>query len=241
MSQNIARRRGRKALRRKEIVAAKRRLEAGAGGLAERVRLAANGPVRGCFVPTDLFLHGIGTVILARATGFGEVAVAAFLVDTFCLGIKEAFFRRLDEDEFEAMMDGADAASPLSSCEPAFARKLLREAAAYARSIGFPPHPDFAAIERLFGEVDADASDTTFEFGLEGRPLYVPGPTETGAQIRRRFSTLRARLGIDGFAFSHPLLEDLAIDMAGTPDQDDGEPAPSFTLLPAEEARQTGA
>ena len=67
----------------------------------------------------------------------------------------------------------------------------MRDAAAWAASIGFAPHRDFLAVERLFGDVNCDASDATFLFGREGKPLYVPGPKESPAQIRHRIEQLR--------------------------------------------------
>jgi hypothetical protein len=53
----------------------------------------------------------------------------------------------------------------------------------------------------MFGDVAADACDVEFQFGCEGRPLYVPGPTESPTQIRRRIDRLRRHLGDDGFDF----------------------------------------
>jgi len=73
-----------------------------------------------------------------------------------------------------------------------------------------------------------------FIFGNEGKPLYVPGPYDGGAKAERILSTLRAKLGDDGFHYVIPveLEEDedeaeddigiLAMDSeagAGDPDQ----------------------
>jgi hypothetical protein len=113
-------------------------------------------------------------------------------------------FRELDEDEMERRVDELGATAPLTPVDPPYARKLLRDAAAYAQSLGLPPHPDYLTAELLFGDVAADACDVKFEFGHEGRPLYVPGPGESPTQIRRRIDRLRLRLGDDGFDFALP-------------------------------------
>jgi hypothetical protein len=84
-------------------------------------------------------------------------------------------------------MGGAAALVPV---EPSYARKLVREAAAWAQSIGFPPHKDFAIAEQLFGDIDADACDASFAFGKDGKPLYIPGPSESPTLIRRRMEQL---------------------------------------------------
>jgi hypothetical protein len=45
--------------------------------------------------------------------------------------------------------------------------------------IGFAPARDFAVVERLFGDVQAEACDAAFQFGYEGKPLYVGDLSDT--------------------------------------------------------------
>jgi len=47
--------------------------------------------------------------------------------------------------------------------------------------------------------VSADASDAVFRFGRDGKPFYIPGPSETASLIRRRIEQLQKYLGDDGF------------------------------------------
>ena len=78
------------------------------------------------------------------------------------------------------------------------ARKLLRDLRIWAESIGFSPAEDFEVVERLFGDVSPDSCDQTFQFGRDGKPFYVPGPSESPMQIRRRMEQIRARFGEQG-------------------------------------------
>jgi hypothetical protein len=206
MSSRNAQRRHAKAAHRKKVLAERRRLEPrGAGSeLVREVRRAATQPLHACLVQDSVFESGVGMVFLSRKTGARDVALGGFLVDAYCLGVKDAMFRELDEDEMELILDEAGATAPLTPVDPRYARKLLRDAAAYARSLGLPPHPDYATVEPLFGDVAADACDAEFEFGCEGRPFYVPGPTESPTQIRRRIDRLRRTLGDDGFDVGLP-------------------------------------
>lgn len=102
---------------------------------------------------------------------------------------------------FEMYVDAMGAGSPMVSVDPGYARKLLRDLAPWSQSIGFAPHRDFATIERIFGDVSADASDAVFRFGRDGKPFYVPGPNDTASLIQRRIAQLQNYLGDDGFGF----------------------------------------
>ena len=206
MSSRNAQRKHAKANHRKKVLEQRRRLEAkgAGGGLAHEVRRAAARPLHACLVQDGIFESGMGMVFLSRKTGPRDLALSGFLVDAYCLGVKDAMFREFDEDEMKELVDGAAVTAPLTPVDPAYARKLLRDAAAYAQSLGLQPHPDYAAVELLFGDVAADACDVVFEFGLEGRPFYVPEPTDSPTQVRRRIDRLRRRLGDDGFDVGMP-------------------------------------
>jgi hypothetical protein len=138
-------------------------------------------------------------LLLARGATSHYLAFSVFLIDTFCLGIKDVMFDSIESEAFESYMAATDAGSPMVSVDPGYARKLLRDLAGWSQSIGFAPHRDFAAVERLFGDVSADASDAVFQFGRDGKPVYMPGPSETAPQMRRRIEQLQKYLGDNGF------------------------------------------
>ena len=201
MATNMALKRGRKAQRRKQVVAQKRRIETMEAGLPARVLRAAEAPIQHCSLSADLFEIGIGTMILARGVTRHHLAVGVFLLDVLCLGIKDAMFKSLESDELAIYLEKTNAGSPPVSLQPSDARKLLRDLAAWSQSIGFPPHRDFAAVERIFGDVSADESEANFPFGHHGKPLYIPGPFDSPTLIRRRIEQLQKHLGSDGFEF----------------------------------------
>jgi len=201
MATNMALKRGRKAQRRKQVVAQKRRAEISEASLPARVLRAAQAPIQHCLLTESVFDVGMGTLVLARGATPHHVALSSFLIDTFCLGIKDVMFESVDSEVFEMYMDATDAGSPIVSVDPSYARKLLRDLAAWSQSIGFAPHRDFAAVERMFGDVSADASDAVFRFGRDGKPVYIPGPNDTAPIIQRRIEQLQKHLGDDGFGF----------------------------------------
>lgn len=207
MASAIERRRAAKAARRKAVVALKRKLARGGQGLslAQRVRLAAHYPIHACFSQEGLFERGNGIVTLARLRPAGDLIIAVFLVDAWCLGVKDVTFRELERSQFEFLADNIDETAPLVPVEAAYARKLLREAVADARSFGFPPHRDYAAVDAFFGDVSADTCDAVFSLGHDGKPFYVAGPHKTAVEINKRTEQLHRQLGPDGFDTITPI------------------------------------
>jgi hypothetical protein len=201
MATNMAVKRAKKAQRRKQVVAEKRRAEAVEASLPARVLRAAQVPIRHCFLTESVFEIGMGTLVLTRGGTQDHLTLGSFLIDTFCLGIKDVMFQPIEREAFEMYMERMDAGSPMVSVDPSYARKLLRDLAAWSQSIGFAPHRDFAAVERIFGDVSADAGDAVFRFGCDGKPRYIPGPSDTPPLIQRRIAQLQKYLGEDGFGF----------------------------------------
>jgi hypothetical protein len=80
-----------KLARRKAVVAEKRKVGVLPTGLAGRIRVASKGRVIHCVMPSGLFEIGIGHIIVARALPSGQLGCAWFLVDVFCLGVKDVF------------------------------------------------------------------------------------------------------------------------------------------------------
>jgi hypothetical protein len=202
---NLAARRGAKANRRKAIVAQKRKAGALGETLAGRVTRATAAPIRHCLLTESLFETGIGTLVLARGSVAGQLAVGAFLLDAFCLGVKDVMFRPMEGSQLAAYLDRLSAVTPQVPVDPSYARKLLRDLVLWSGSLGFQPHPDFTTVERLFGDVDPEACETAFEFGQDGKPLYVPGPSEPPLLVRRRMDQLSRQLGPDGFHYIVPV------------------------------------
>jgi len=174
--------------------------------LADRLTAAARFPVLQCWMSDSIELEGIGWVALSRAFPNGEVAVASFLVDRFCLGVKNCFgqfmSRTAYEDEFVRKLKGE---IPSYLAPPSEARKFIEAAVAYARSLGLQPHPEYAKAMCLFGDINPAESDTTFEFGKDGKPFFIAGPNDTPSKCRQVVSILTSKLGPDGFEYVLPM------------------------------------
>jgi hypothetical protein len=191
------RRKAAKAARRKAIVAEKKRLGSSTNDPAGRIRFAAKCPIALCVMPSGLFEIGIGHIVIARKLPSGLLGCGYFLVDAFCLGVKDAMFGEMEEDQLRSYLTAQSDTQTFVDLEPACARKLIRDAVAYAADLGLAPAKDYHAVEPIFGDIDADACSDTFTFGKDGKPLYVSGPLDTPARIRAIALSLRNRFGVD--------------------------------------------
>ena len=117
MPTNIALKRARKAQRRKQVVAQKRRAEVLEASLPARVLRAAHAPIQHCFLTESVFDIGMGTLVLARGATPHHIALSSFLIDAFCLGIKDVMFDSVESEVFEMYMDATNAGSPMVSVD----------------------------------------------------------------------------------------------------------------------------
>jgi len=202
---NMAARRGAKANRRKAIVAQKRNAGASGETLGAQVARAATTPILRCLLAENLFESGIGYLVLVRGVAIGQPAIAVFLLDPFCLGVRDVLFRTVDGPQLAPVLDHLNGAAPLVPVDPGYARKLLRDLVQWAGALGIQPHQDFAVVERLFGDIDPQACHMAFEFGQAGKPLYVAGPMEPAMLVRQRINQLSRRLGEGGFEYVVPV------------------------------------
>jgi len=159
--------------------------------------------IHACRVPDGLFEIGIGNVIMSRRAPNGNIAVSAFLVDIFCLGIKNALFRVLSEGEYEnrlktSLMESHEG-QMFKSLDPSCARKIVEGAVAYAEELGFSYHPDYKNAKNIFGDIDSSDCPIKYTYGKDGKPFYIRGPNETVEKARQIVNRLHQRRGEGGF------------------------------------------
>jgi hypothetical protein len=136
----------------------------------------------------------LGTAILSRKSG-ESIAVAVFLVDTGCLGIKSSFGRLMRTETYGDFLKKFHTSESFAQARPECLRKLVEGALAYAEDLGFSPDPDYHWVKALFGDIDSNICTKEFEFGEEGKPFYVSGPNDSPARIRAVMEQLTQRCG----------------------------------------------
>jgi hypothetical protein len=175
-------------------------------GLAEQLTAAAACPVLHSWATEDFWTQGIGWVCLSRVLPNGLVAFGLFLVDRYCLGVKNAMADVIGRFEYEDRIARKMRSDfGMRELDPPSTLKLVESAVAYAESLGFHPHPDYHKARRIFGSIDPAESTETFEFGKDGKPFFIAGPNDTPQRCRLIMRTLEQHCGPGGYQFMVPM------------------------------------
>jgi len=161
------------------------------------------------YVGKDWKELGIATILIACIRPERGVELAVFLVDMFCLGVKDAMHDEgLTDGEFRGYLDKQIGENIREPIHPACAKKLIEGALAYAEDLGFAPHRDYRKARRVFSGIDASACPEMFAYGEEGRPCYVRGPNDSEERVDRVLAVLERKCGAGGFKFVDPAAEE---------------------------------
>jgi hypothetical protein len=157
------------------------------------IQTAQRAPWVGCFVHGQDGMHSVMAIRQSRS----DAVAAVFLVDSYCLGIKESFLiRSFDLEAFYERTPESDSIK----VSPEHALKFVEDAVAYGRSIGFEPSGEYAVAKLLFGDTDSAACLETFVFGKDGKPSYISDKNDSRPKQRLIFDTL-SKLGDGNFDF----------------------------------------
>lgn len=169
--------------------------------LHETLALASRAPILHCRISENLTSEGIGWAVISRQLSAGMVAMACFLIDSFCLGVKDAFGRTLGRSEYDEMCETMAKCVEMEDHAPADVRKVVEGAVEYARNLGFEPHAEYRRVCSIFGDIDPRESDEEFEYGSEGMPLFIRGPDDSPERCRQILSTLDGVCGPGGYQY----------------------------------------
>jgi hypothetical protein len=140
---------------------------------------------------------GLASILVARDTG-SSVSVCGYLVDVWCLGVKDVLGPKSVErrklpgftGQYFRTYHRPPLAAPIE-----LARHVVFGAVAYARELGFEPHPDFAGCA---GHLGPRPASTDITFGRDGKPAYIQGPHDNARRITK---TLRRSVGDGNFDY----------------------------------------
>ena len=193
-------------------------------GKVVRMTVASHWPLFESRISTGLDERGIANALISRRNPNGQVAGAIFLVDAYCLGVKDvAVFIGSETSWKRHIAEQQERGMQLVDISPEALRKLVDGAVDYASSLGIAPHRDWFHACPILGDIDASQCLTEFTYGHNGKPHFFSGPYDRPARIQQITNLLTNHVGVGNFHITIQHSEDdLGSDLM---ESSDDEPA----------------
>lgn len=150
-----------------------------------------------CYVSNDIEAVGEGHVIVTRKHTGGKISMAVYLVDIWCVGVKNSFYRlRLMDSEFENFIYTYKIG--LRECSYDEAHNWIYGAIAFAEEAGIKPDKSFNITQYMLEEDDDSIPLIEYEYGKNGKHTLV---IHTRLEASRYLSLLEKNLGKGNYDF----------------------------------------
>lgn len=153
-------------------------------------------PIGKCFINENWKEAGNSTVIVSRNHSNGNFTYGLFLVDLFCLGVKESLYYFNEYSKFNEMIDDIKQNEDLVEIDYPLAHNIIYGGVEYAASLGFKPHKSFDVSQYLLEEDDDRVELIDIEFGYNGQPAVFVGKEKHPQNI---IGTLERNVGKGNF------------------------------------------
>jgi hypothetical protein len=153
------------------------------------LREAVNWPLYECLIAKEWRdTQQLAQIVVSRRGDSGYIAVAGFIIDLGCLGIKDALTIGFATEtryrqEYRSRLVATQEMTP---CNLDLAAKVIEEAKNYAAELGFKPHRDSKdALKLLAGANPQNCPEQVPLGGVNGKPFYFAGPYDDSERILR--------------------------------------------------------
>lgn len=159
-------------------------------------------PVGKCYIaPPDWQESGMAHVIVTRMRPSGNLVMGSFLVDTFCLGVKDAgYHENITPYDFEQYLDNYKNGMGLEEISYNEAHNIIYGAMAFAEEGGIKPSKEFDPAGYILEEDTDDIPLIEYDFGKNGKHFLVVNPDRKEMSY---YHILKKNLG-DDFEFILP-------------------------------------
>lgn len=156
-------------------------------------------PIGKCYIaPPDWLESGMAHVIVTRVRPSGNLVMASFLVDTFCLGVKDAsYHENFTPYDFEKYLNNYKNSMGLEEISYNEAHNIIYGAMAFAEEGGVKPAKEFDPAGYILEEDTDDVPLIEYEFGKNGKHFLTVNPDRKEMQY---YHILKNNLG-DDFEF----------------------------------------
>ncbi|MBN1451897.1 MAG: hypothetical protein JW963_12845 [Anaerolineales bacterium] len=167
------------------------------------LRNARQYPILGCWIMEGWQESGITPVIIARQQDDEQVLYASYLVDLYCLGIKDVTIDvNVPQKRFERSLPKLCMQEP-EAISVELAHEIVYGALEFAQKYGFEPHYDFTHLhaDQVLDSPETHPRSHNVQFGKDGKPFFVPGPYDDERKIKHALQSLERTAGEGNFHF----------------------------------------
>ena len=131
---------------------------------------------------------GLVEILLARKQPDGYICFGSYLVDKYCLGLKNTFANAgfsLSRYENEVRDRVFRKLVPVE-CPIELAHQMIYQSIDYAAQFGFQPDNDYVLSQYLLAPRGELEEPYHLTFGRDGKPFFMQGPHDNAASILRQ-------------------------------------------------------
>jgi hypothetical protein len=160
-------------------------------------------PLLECWIDRDWKEGGLARVVVARQQAENRVLYGVYLVDYYCLGVKNCLWKGdVSLSTFHKRLP--QMVGTPERCEPSLAHQLIYGAINYAQRWGFQPHADFNTAGQILEPRGNLPENHDIEYGQDGKPLFVAGPYDNSRWV---INKLIETAGEGNFDYVMPLVD----------------------------------
>lgn len=130
-------------------------------------------PIAECYMDTDYEESGLSYVIVARKHKSEKYTIGCYMIDTFCVGLKDTYYYvRIDEEEYKKIIERVveTGATKVAYEE---AHNLIYGAIAFAEEVGIMPIKDFELTKYILEEDTEEIPLIEYNYGKDGKYYLV--------------------------------------------------------------------
>ena len=157
-------------------------------------------PIVVCYINSDWQSFGLANIMVVRQHASGNYTYGSYLVDIFCLGLKNSYYKFSDtETYFNQWLEQMNNYQSFEKISYEEAHNIIYGAIAFAEEAGIQPHKSFALTQYLLEEDDENVPLIEYEFGHNGKHMLVADNT---LMLNRYRPLLEKNLGEGNFTFT---------------------------------------
>ncbi len=147
-------------------------------------------PIYECIINSSWKEVGLANILISRQQPDGNLVFGSYLVDIFCLGLKDTFcnanftLSRYENELKANKYFGED----IIDCPVSLAHQIIYGGIKYASKLGFKPQKDFGLSKYVLEKKSKIEKEyvNELEFGKDGKPFLFLGPYDDAELIAKK-------------------------------------------------------